>query len=260
MLQTIRISRRSSRCVTSSTTGLPAHVIYEIVTRVHDVAQGRGLDFSRHKIKLYRQVVISLMLLRQNISQMVIADMFGVSQSTICRIWRRITEILETVLVFTSGGVEEAIAQGQLLLVDGTYVPTGNRPASGQGAANYSGKRKVQCVNIQIAATCRGDLVAVSEPFPGARHDARVIQECGWSDLFSETEATWVADSAYTGVLWVLWTLLKNGISRLLSGVGSILGGRGWVCGTLTPSEVVSDCSSCSIQAVTSFMACFRVG
>ena len=60
-----------------STTGLPAHVIYEIVTRVHDVAQGRGLDFSRHKIKLYRQVVISLMLLRQNISQMVIADMFG---------------------------------------------------------------------------------------------------------------------------------------------------------------------------------------
>ena len=73
--------------------------------------------------------------------------MFGVSQSTICRIWRRITEILETVLVFTSGGVEEAIAQGQLLLVDGTYVPTGNRPASGQGAANYSGKRKVQCVN-----------------------------------------------------------------------------------------------------------------
>lgn len=181
-----------------STTGLPAHVIYEIVTRVHDVAQGRGLDFSRHKIKLYRQVVISLMLLRQNISQMVIADMFGVSQSTICRIWRRITEILETVLVFTSGGVEEAIAQGQLLLVDGTYVPTGRRPASGQGAANYSGKRKVQCVNIQTAATCRGDLVAVSEPFPGARHDARVIQECGWSDLFSETEATWVADSAYT--------------------------------------------------------------
>ena len=44
-------------------------------------------------------------------------------------------------------------------------------------------------------------------------------------------------------MLWVLWTLLKNGISRLLSGVGSILGGRGWGFGTLTPSEVVSDCN-----------------
>ena len=152
-----------------STTGLPADVICEIVARVHDVAQGRGLDFTRHKIKLYRQVVICLMLLRQNMSQMVIADMFGVSQSTICRIWRRVTEILETVLVFTSGGLSEAIEEGHLLLVDGTYVPTGNRPASGQGAANYSGKRKVQCRGIQVAATDRGDLVAVSDPFPGAR-------------------------------------------------------------------------------------------
>ena len=41
------------------------------------------------------------------------------------------------------------------------------------------------------------------------------------------------------GVLWVLWTLLKNGISRLLSGVDSILGGRGWRFGTLALSGVV---------------------
>ena len=36
-----------------STTGLPADVIQEIVARVWDVTQGRGLDFSRHKVKLY---------------------------------------------------------------------------------------------------------------------------------------------------------------------------------------------------------------
>jgi len=62
------------------------------------------------------------------------------------------------------------------------------------------------------------------------------------------TADTIIADTGYIGrgligVLWVLWTLLKNGISRLLSGVGSILGGRGWGFGTLTPSEVVSDCN-----------------
>lgn len=181
-----------------STTGLPVAVIQEIVARVHDVAQGRGLDFTRHKIGLYKQVVITLILLRQNMSQMVIADMYEVSQPTICRIRRRITELLETVLVFSGGGLAEAIDQGHLLLVDGTFVPTGNRPASGQAAANYSGKRKVQCVNIQVAATDRGDLVAVSEAFPGARHDARVIHECGWSDLLAEANACWVADSAYT--------------------------------------------------------------
>ncbi|MDO5082946.1 MAG: transposase family protein [Arachnia propionica] len=138
------------------------------------------------------------MLLRQNMSQMVIADLVGVSQPTICRIWRRNIEILETVLVLTSGGLTEAIQQGHLLLVDGTYIPTGNRPASGQGAANHSGKRKLQCLSIQVAATDRGCLVAVSDPFPGARHDARVIQECGWSDLLAQAGVTWVADTAYT--------------------------------------------------------------
>ena len=39
-------------------------------------------------------------------------------------------------------------------------------------------------------------------------------------------------------MLWFLWTLLKNGIFRLLSGFDSILGGRGWGFGTLAPSGV----------------------
>ena len=139
-------------------------MIKEIVARIHDVTQGRGLDVTRHGITLYQQVVIYLMLLRQNMSQMVIADLYGVSQPTICRIWRRICELLETVLVFTHGGLEEAIKLGHLLLVDATHVPTGNRPASGQAAANYSGKRRVQCLNIQVASTGRGHLVAAWDP------------------------------------------------------------------------------------------------
>ena len=71
------------------------------------------------------------------------------------------------------------------------------------GVANYSGKRKVQCLNVQVAATDRGDLVAVSDPFPGARHDAGVIRECSWGDLLASTDACWVADSAYTATTTV---------------------------------------------------------
>ena len=40
------------------------------------------------------------------------------------------------------------------------------------------------------------------------------------------------------GVLWVLWTLLKNGILGCLLVLTPILGGRGWGCGILTPSGV----------------------
>lgn len=42
-----------------STPGLPSDVIFEIVARVHDVAQGRGIDFRRHMIGLYKQVLIT---------------------------------------------------------------------------------------------------------------------------------------------------------------------------------------------------------
>lgn len=69
------------------TAGLPVEVIQEIVGRVWDVTEGRGMDYSRDKIGLYRQVGVCLILLCQNMSQMVIADMYQMSQSMICRIW-----------------------------------------------------------------------------------------------------------------------------------------------------------------------------
>lgn len=80
-------------------------------------------------------------------------------------------------------------------------VPTsrpGTAQPAGKGAANYSGKRKVQCLGIQVASTDRGDPIAVSDSFPGTRHDTRVIRECCWSDLLADTDARWIADSAYT--------------------------------------------------------------
>ena len=134
------------------------------------------------------------MMLRHNHSQMTVAEFFMVSQATISRIWRRITALLETILLFTPGGdLTEAIREGHLLVVDGTYIPTGNRPASRQGTANYSGKRRLQCLAVQVAATDQGDLIAVSDPVPGARHDAKAIEMCGWKTILEATNATWIA-------------------------------------------------------------------
>lgn len=109
------------------------------------------------------------MLLRQNMSQMVIADMVGVSQSTICRI-----RVLDHQVVgdcvgvhqwWLGGGDRAGVASaGRWRL----RFLTGNRPVSGQGSASYSGKRKLQCVSIQVVATCRGDLVAILRPVPGS--------------------------------------------------------------------------------------------
>ena len=182
-----------------STTGLPKTTILEIVARIHEVMTARGMSYHGYRFGLYKQVEITLLLLRQNMSQMVAADMHGISQPTISRIYRRTCALLESVLVFTDISLTEAIDQDHLILVDGTFVPTGNRPASGQGSANYSGKRKVQCLSIQIASTASGELIAVSDPVPGARHDAKALELCGWAKILNHDAVNWIADSAYVG-------------------------------------------------------------
>ena len=75
--------------------------------------------------------------------------------------------------------------------------PTGNRPASGQASHIYSGKRNLQCLNVQVASTDRGDFIAVSSPVPGSRHDSKAINLCGWQDLLDSSDATWIANTAY---------------------------------------------------------------
>ena len=84
--------------------------------------------------------------------------------------------------------------------------PTGNRPTSGQASHNnYSGKRKLQCLNVQVASTDRGDLIAVFDPVPGSRHDSKAINLCGWQNLLAPSSATWIAYIATTAI-----TPIKN--------------------------------------------------
>ena len=72
--------------------------------------------------------------------------------------------------------------------------PTGNHPTSRQASHNnYSGKHKTQCFNVQVASTDRADLIAVSDPVPGSRHDLKAINLCGWQDLLDSSGATWIA-------------------------------------------------------------------
>lgn len=175
-----------------STTGLDGAQVTEIVERVFQVV-GPGARNAR--LGLYRQVELVLLLARQNVSQMVAGDLFGVSQPTVSRIWRRLVPVLAQVLCMSGLSLAAGAANGRLLLVDGTYVPTGNRPASGREKANYSGKRGVQCLSIQVACDHKGTLLAVSDPVPGARHDAAAIDLTGWQDILND--ATWIADTAY---------------------------------------------------------------
>lgn len=90
------------------------------------------------------------MLLRHNISQALAADMHGISQPTVSRIWPRMMLLLTHVLAMS--GI--SLGQGGLLLIDSTPIPTGNRPEAGKQVEKADfGQAHAQCLGVQVAAT-----------------------------------------------------------------------------------------------------------
>lgn len=154
-----------------STTGLCDEDIDKLVGHIGEVIESRGQSLLGYRLGLRQQVELTLVLARHNISRALAADMCGISQPTVSRIWRRMVPLPTHVLAMSGNCLAQAVAQGSLLLVDGTPIPTGNRPAAGRqvSKANYSGKHHAQCLNVQIAATTDATIVAVSDPVSGSR-------------------------------------------------------------------------------------------
>jgi DDE superfamily endonuclease/Helix-turn-helix of DDE superfamily endonuclease len=182
-----------------STTGLSDELLEELQTRVEQICSSCVELSGRPTLMSIRsQVLLTLVLLRQNISQMFAADIFGISLPTVSRIYRAMVPLLNQACCMHGITLAEAVAT-RPIVVDGTYVPTGNRAATGRH--NYSGKRHCQNLSIQVACDLDGTLIAVSDPIPGARHDGAAITLTGWQDTLDA--GTWIADGAYiaTGAL-----------------------------------------------------------
>lgn len=139
----------------NSTTGMPEELIIELTARVNEVLNGRttpakGPGGRPLALGLYRQVVLVLVLLRQNMIQSVAADLFGLSQPTVSRIYRAMLPIFDEVLAVHEPGTLSELALEHTLLIDGTDVPT--RRFRAGITENYSGKKKRHGLLLQIAS------------------------------------------------------------------------------------------------------------
>ncbi|WP_373293262.1 helix-turn-helix domain-containing protein, partial [Saccharothrix coeruleofusca] len=79
---------------------------------------------------LYRQVQLTLVLLRQNLSQTVAADWFGAGQPTVSRVFRRITPLIEQALCLHTPPLPAALT-GRVVLVD-SHVDPDRQPGRAQ--------------------------------------------------------------------------------------------------------------------------------
>jgi hypothetical protein len=142
---------------------------------------------------LYKSVVVALTYMRRNRVQAEIAESFEVSQSTISRAITAMTGLVERVLRRYVPTADELDERKQYL-VDGTLLPCWSWAAHPE---LYSGKHKTTGLNVQVVGTLDGELVWISDPVDGSRHDMHCLRESG--ALTSDAAPNWTGDKGYVG-------------------------------------------------------------
>ncbi|GGU52088.1 hypothetical protein GCM10010289_85470 [Streptomyces violascens] len=169
-----------------------------LVARVHRVLVGEPdppvVPGRMWSLGLYKSVELVLFLVRQNPVQEVAAELFGVNQATASRRWNTLLLVVEKVLAGHVPDPAEASAS-RIALIDGTLVTTWDWAS--EGTRIFSGKHRDTGFNLQIAATLAGDLLAVSEPVPGSRHDTFAWGQSHFPEAFAEREK--LRDLSYLG-------------------------------------------------------------
>jgi len=173
--------------------GLDAEQVDELVLRIEEqLDESWDKEIGRPKsLTLREAVVISCGYLRQNIIQVVWAEIFDTSQPVISAIVKKFTPLIEVATEDerpTSDEAKKEAAREQTVLVDGFLAPTW----SWRDAPElWSGKHKTTGFNGQAIATLRGDLIFVSEPVTGHNHDMTAL---------AETETVDVMAAAFSGI------------------------------------------------------------
>ena len=108
---------------------------------------------------LYLCVRLTLTYLRHNLSQGLVAEVYGVSQATASRVVTAYTPLIARALEVSVPTVEDLDPTVQLI-VDGTLLQCwswADHPEL------YSGKHQTTGVNVQVACTLSGTLAWVSD-------------------------------------------------------------------------------------------------
>jgi hypothetical protein len=174
------------------TTGLDKAEILDLCEMIHQESVSEEQTWPPI-LGLYKSVVVTLTYLRRNRVQAEIAEAFEVSQSTISRAITALTGLVERALRRYVPTADELDDSTQYV-VDGTLLPCWSWAAHPQ---LYSGKHKTTGLNVQILGTLDGELVWISDPVDGSRHDTYCLRESG--ALTSNAAGNWTGDKGYVG-------------------------------------------------------------
>ncbi len=133
-------------------TGLAQDQVGDLVRQL----AGHGLwPVYRHRaLDPYRSVLAVLLYLRHNLSQHLLAELFGCSQPTISRLVTQLIPVLTELLTPLADRVAERELRSTVR-VDGFLAPIGDRRKGTYTSGMYSGKRHRCGFNVQVVASGR---------------------------------------------------------------------------------------------------------
>ncbi len=146
-------------------------------------------------MSLTQALKMTLLYHRHNLTEELLAEIFNTSQSTVSRTITLIERALETILKPAVTPLEKALKVSGSLVVDGTLIPVWNWRSLGK--TNFSGKHKKAGFNHQVICTLDGKLLVITDPVPGARHDAYAFKHHG---LDQWLDSSTLADKGYIGL------------------------------------------------------------
>jgi len=175
-------------------TGLTCDQFATVVLRVSEDIP----DWDRHSgrpraLSLTRAIKATLMYVKNNVTQELIAEAFDVSQPTVSRtIAALVPAVADALAEFVPDPVQAGA--GRVLIVDGSLHPCWswrNHPEL------QSGKHHTTGHNHQHVVDLTGRLIHVSDPTPGCTHDAKAVTTTGVLTLIDTTNT--IADKGYIG-------------------------------------------------------------
>ena len=145
------------------TTGLSAHQFAELTQWI---SQSKPLHTIPAILGVAGSLQATLIYLRHNLPQAAIGELLGVSQPTVSRAVKALTELVTRALDGYLITAEE-VAPGCDYVLDGTLMPCWSWKAHPE---LWWGKHKRTGLNVQVLVTPAGRLVWVSDPCPGSTH------------------------------------------------------------------------------------------
>lgn len=177
-----------------ATTGLTDEQLTELTQRAHQHLDGWQQDRGRPRAVPFAQaVVLTLAILRHNLPQALVAELWGISQPTVSRIYQTLRRALRAVTEADAVGLAD-VEPDEQVLVDACLLPVGERAGHQE---LYSGKRHASGVNVHVVGDRAGRLIEVFGPVAGSTHDARSFAELGLSGALGPGPVA--ADLGYLG-------------------------------------------------------------